>query len=53
LNVLSQLFNLVRRQRTNEILFPQEIEEADELSVAVITAPIIESGVSLYVMRQQ
>ena len=53
LNILSQLFDLVRRQRTNEVLFPQEIEKADELSVPVITAPIIESGVSLYVMGQQ
>ena len=50
LNALSQLFDFLRRQRTYEVLFSQEIEKSNESSMAIVATPIGESRVSLHVM---
>jgi len=52
LNVLPQLLDLLSRQRMDEILFFQELEEADEVTVIVRASPISERHVSLHVVRQ-
>jgi hypothetical protein len=53
LNVLSQFFDFLRRERTYEVLFSQEIEKSNESSMAIVASPIGESRVALHVMSQQ
>jgi len=52
LNVLPQLLDLVSRQRMDEILFFQELEKTDEVTVFVRASPIRERHVSLHVVRE-
>ena len=52
LNVLPQLLDLLRREWMDEILFFQELEKADEVTVIVRASPVRERHVSLHVVRQ-
>src|SRR5882762_5219187 len=52
LNILPQLLDLLSRQWMDEILFLQELEKADEVTVIVPASPISERHVSLHVVRQ-
>jgi hypothetical protein len=51
LDVSSQLRDLLRRQRPDEVLLLEEIEERDQPAVIVGTAKVFEAGRALHVAR--
>ena len=52
LDVAAQRLDLLGRERADEILLPQEIEEADQPAVAAVAAPVLEARVPLLVVGQ-
>ncbi len=50
LDVLAELGDLLRRQRPDEVLLLQEIEERRQPAVMVRAAEILEPGVALHVL---
>ena len=50
-DVLAELGDLLRRQRLDEILLLQEVEERDQAAVIVGAAEIFEAGRALHVLR--
>src|ERR1017187_2564631 len=53
LYVLPQLLELLRRERPDEILLPQEIDERDQAPVAAVASPVLKRRAALHVVRQK
>ncbi len=53
LDILSQLLDLLGRERADEVLFFQEFEKPDESSVLLVASPVTEARASLQIVRRQ
>ncbi len=53
LDILSQLLDLLGRERADEVLLFQEFEKPDESSVLLVAPPVTEARASLQIVRRQ
>ena len=53
LDILTELRELARRERLDEVFFAEEVEERDEASVTAVAAPVFEGRVALAVVGRQ